>query len=433
MKLWEMFKKVVAVIIALYIFMFTCLGKVYASGGIIFAESLKYLVPLLQTVLVGSGAYTSDQVENMTDKMLIEASGDLGNMSAEAFIQLVADLGISVYLDDTVNGMVGSSLGGLVLKDWILSHQDDVKTKFVGSDFDMKGYGAICIVQNSVDTCFYYGDYGVVTQFDGYNSYTMYGNGTYEFYNTSNDVMYYSDSYIGSVGCGFDVNNAVKLYGDWRVLGEEGEEDIYEDAINPDGETIPESIGYVIINGITYPVNADGTVTIDGIDYPINSDGTVTVNNETYAPTYNITNVYTDDAAIDLLYDILQQLEKMTIVETEDTTALPGLEDAVLPDALAASDLAGLQMPSGITSVFPFCIPFDVYYGIRLLAADPVAPRFEIPFEIPEIGVFPGYKSSVVIDFAEYDKYFKVVRWGTYFIAVMGICFLSFKIVKGNT
>lgn len=143
------------------------------------------------------------QIADNLYNTIIDIGDNVGNMSADVLnnlFEVIKQLGIDIgdFWDDYANehGIQGES------------------------NVDMKGYGAICITQNAVDTCIYYGDYGVITYFDnygGYNGYTLYGNGIFEFYSTSNGGLYYSDSYTNSQGCGYDSDNIVKIYGDWRT------------------------------------------------------------------------------------------------------------------------------------------------------------------------------------------------------------------------
>lgn len=64
-------------------------------------------------------------------------------------------------------------------------------------------------------------------------------------------------------------------------------------------------------------------------------------------------------------------------------------------------------------SKFPFCLPYDIYYAFKLIAADPDAPRFEIDLMTPyknRISFFGDTK--IVIDFDDYPIVGQVSRWG---------------------
>ena len=133
---------------------------------------------------------------------------------------------------------------------------------------------------------------------------------------------------------------------------------------------------------------------------------------------------------IDLLNQILSKIDDIDVIEPDTTKDLvDSITDSV--DISVSEELSDYMMPTGISSVFPFCLPFDLYRGIRLLSVKPVAPVLEIPFEVPEFGLFKGYKTTLTIEFEKYDKYFSVFRWGIYFIFALGLVFISTKIVKG--
>ncbi len=85
--------------------------------------------------------------------------------------------------------------------------------------------------------------------------------------------------------------------------------------------------------------------------------------------------------------------------------------DQTVEQAMTDPDSLGALM---ITK-FPFSIPWDVYKAIKLLAAPPVTPKFEVDFMQPMahmVGGFPG-DTTMVIDFSEYEIVGIVTRWTT--------------------
>lgn len=192
------------------------------------------------------------------------------------------------------------------------------------------------------------------------------------------------------------------------------------------------------------PIAVDGSITLpDGTKVYPNSDGTYNIDNRVYSPTYNI-GAYDDSALLGLLQQILQKVgelenklefekEKEEDKELEDKQqeALDELDEAT--DAATDADVLSKYTYSSMkwANIFPFCIPWDFVRGVKLLSASPVAPKFTIPFEIPEFGSFGGYKSEIVLDFSEYETYFKPVRWFTTTFFLISLGFITFKIVKG--
>lgn len=190
------------------------------------------------------------------------------------------------------------------------------------------------------------------------------------------------------------------------------------------------------------PIAVDGSITLpDGTKVYPNSDGTYNIDNRVYSPTYNI-GAYDDSALLGLLQQLLQKVgelenklefekekEEDKELEEKQEEAIEDLEEA----AAEAEDVLSQYTYSSTrwANIFPFCIPWDFVRGVKLLSASPVAPKFTIPFEIPEFGSFKGYKTEIVLNFSDYEKYFKPVRWFTTTFFLISLGFITFKIVKG--
>lgn len=381
------------------------------SAAFVGAVSLPALFTFLTAVLVAAGINSQTEVDGMTrsellnsyskhrqeiaEKKAAEDWADGWDIIKNALQDFIDDY--SVLSDDLAFG------------DWVQENQDSVATE---STIDLNGYGAVCIHYSNGELYkTVYGAYGIIF-INADNQIAVYTDSNY-----SGSVKYASDSYStsfsGSRVVGYfndGTTNSYLLSGDWRY-----DDGTPADDVTTESEDVPLPIGTVIIDGVTYTINDDGTITKDG---------------DTYYPDYDLS-VYDDSALIDLLKRLLELLNNATVPdETADEETDDIIED-VEPAVIEDADFGKLTMDKSIATVFPFCIPFDFYNGIKLLATDPVAPRFEVPFEIPQYGSFPGFKKMIVIDFSEYEKYFYVVRWGMFAIAMFGMCFLTFKIVKG--
>ncbi len=189
-------------------------------------------------------------------------------------------------------------------------------------------------------------------------------------------------------------------------------------------------IADTVYDDTTLPINPDGSITLpDGtVVYP-NADGTYTINGVDYSPDKNITDN-------DILNWILGQLAKdddITIPSDDADTDNPALDlDDALADAAAyEGDLSEFMLGSGITTVFPFCLPFDFVRGVKLLAVQPKAVNIKIPFTIPEFGSFGGVTEYIELDMEKYSGAFTVVRWLTTFGFLLTLVMISRKIVKG--
>lgn len=410
----KIIKRIAAII---FVAVFTISNIVMpVSAAFVGAASLPALFTLLAAVLVAAGINSQTEVDGMTRSDLLNSySEHRQEIANKQFAEDWSD-GWDIILDAVQNYVDTCTHDSEVITDnfgdWVQEHQDDVATK---SGIDLKGYGAVAqLTDTSYAPCVYteYCDYIVVSS-DGSSGLCV---NCHSFVHTSNLDVIHSLS-----GNFLLLSDKYYFSGDVRLEDGSPAYDYTEDEV-------PADIGTVIINGIEYPINDDGTVTIDGVTYTINDDGSLTVGDDTYYPDYDLP-VYDDTAIIDLLNDILGTLDDATI--PSDDTSTKDIIEGATPIAISDSDFSKLTMDKSISTVFPFCIPFDFYNGLKLLATKPVAPRFEVPFEIPQYGSFPGFKKMIVVDFAEYEKYFYVVRWGMFAISMFGMCFLTFKIVKG--
>lgn len=80
----------------------------------------------------------------------------------------------------------------------------------------------------------------------------------------------------------------------------------------------------------------------------------------------------------------------------------------------------------GLQSVFPFCIPFDLYAFVSCLAADPVAPSFTWRFYVPGI-----CDESIEIDLSEFDAAAQILRTMELLLFCVGLAFVTRKIIRG--
>ncbi len=116
------------------------------------------------------------------------------------------------------------------------------------------------------------------------------------------------------------------------------------------------------------------------------------------------------------------------------TDAVVAVAPDVAPDAAPETDPAldptDIEIVNNykfdLTQVFPFCLPFDLIRFLEALAAEPEAPRFEIPFVVPALGIDLTY----VIDLSFMDEVMEIVR----FCELVGFCFalvmLTPKMIK---
>lgn len=80
----------------------------------------------------------------------------------------------------------------------------------------------------------------------------------------------------------------------------------------------------------------------------------------------------------------------------------------------------------GLEKKFPFCLPFDIYYFLDALDAEPRAPAFTIVIPLHNFG-FEDY--PLKIDFSQFDPVFKIVRGCELFLACFGLVFVTKKMI----
>lgn len=89
-------------------------------------------------------------------------------------------------------------------------------------------------------------------------------------------------------------------------------------------------------------------------------------------------------------------------------------------------DFSGFQN-IGLSSVFPFCIPFDLKNALVGFNVTPADPIWEISFE----GTFMSAAGTYVLDMTKFEKLFAIVRFFIYGGFVVSLILLTRKIIKG--
>lgn len=126
------------------------------------------------------------------------------------------------------------------------------------------------------------------------------------------------------------------------------------------------------------------------------------------------------DIAIDIPADITIPVD----------VALP--EDVVTDEPIAGTDEATPYPGTGdytlaLADFFPFCIPFDIYKMLSLLAADPVAPSFTWQFYTPGGGTIP-----IDVDLSGFNTVAAVLRAVETLAFCVGLGFVTKKLLFGS-
>lgn len=109
----------------------------------------------------------------------------------------------------------------------------------------------------------------------------------------------------------------------------------------------------------------------------------------------------------------------------EDTSIAYDAESVVQDQVVdtpqtSVSDQAGDYTSPGLQSVFPFCIPFDIYNFLSCLAADPVAPSISWRFYLPGL-----CDEQVEIDLAQFNTVAQIVRTMELLAFIVGLAFVT--------
>lgn len=84
------------------------------------------------------------------------------------------------------------------------------------------------------------------------------------------------------------------------------------------------------------------------------------------------------------------------------------------------------QAAEKITSVFPFCVPFDIYKAFKSMHSTAVAPVFETELYFPSIDFTFYFK----VDMADYESVAYVLRWGIFLLFIVGLMAGTYKLIK---
>ena len=88
---------------------------------------------------------------------------------------------------------------------------------------------------------------------------------------------------------------------------------------------------------------------------------------------------------------------------------------------------AGEYAVPGLETIFPFCIPFDIYAFCSALNADPVAPSFEWRMQYAPLGLDYTFE----IDLSAFDSVAQVLRTMELLAFCVGLAFWTRHLIRG--
>lgn len=80
-----------------------------------------------------------------------------------------------------------------------------------------------------------------------------------------------------------------------------------------------------------------------------------------------------------------------------------------------------------LSSLFPFCVPFDLIRLFKVLESAPQAPYWEIPFDVPSIGLHYEF----VIDMSQFDTLAQIFRACETIGFICGLILITRKLIRG--
>lgn len=268
----------------------------------------------------------------------------------------------------------------------------DSRVKKYGNEYNRSGYTNIFTVsKDMISNMFTF----ATSSLYFFNTQTYYLGGL--DMSESKYTTYFPGFGLDSIGKS-SIPDSFKL--DDRVLGETGALSLSDKIIGAVGSldldltnNVVNSYGYVDVPSTTldYPYTGTWDSTLDGI-------GAIA-----WAPSTDIPIADTNVIA----------------------PTLPGTTDTDIPKVKDFTG-KGTDLSFDWKGVFPFCIPFDLIKFIQCFCADPEAPKFEIPVNIPKI-----YKGDIKVDLSGFDEVAALCRTLFDILFIIGLAYATRYLIKG--
>lgn len=111
-------------------------------------------------------------------------------------------------------------------------------------------------------------------------------------------------------------------------------------------------------------------------------------------------------------------------VPDPDPAPDPALDPSTDSDSVPDDVVSQLQASGDITTLFPFCIPFDLARLIKGMQAKKAPPVFHFEYKFKKI----NYTFKVDVDLSDYEKYISIFRSGMMISYVIGLMFLTVRV-----
>ncbi|RHQ44528.1 MULTISPECIES: hypothetical protein [unclassified Roseburia] len=217
------------------------------------------------------------------------------------------------------------------------------------------------------------------------------------------------------------------LYSTIPIDGVRG--DLAPDVIFPNilgGLSVPDSI-LDLINSGTYPDAYD--VVTPGQTAGEDEAGNRVINGDIDVPVSDIPvgGVAEGDAVIDLPIPGVTPVDKVgDVVIDTDIPIDDVIDDSTNPDP-PTDDKDNQLKYEGWTTIFPFCIPFDLVRCFEVLKAKPVAPDWEYTLRVDSL----NFEYTFHLNFNKVRPLVTIFRTGVLLTFIVGLILVTRNIIKG--
>ena len=136
----------------------------------------------------------------------------------------------------------------------------------------------------------------------------------------------------------------------------------------------------------------------------------------------------TDETITDYTPDVARDIasaDKVLDDTSTDDKDKPGDKDNDKDKTGTTPKVPAIGLPEILFKTkFPFCLPWDLYNLFAVLAAEPEAPKFVIPYKNNMLGIDEEY----VLDFSKYEDAAKIIRFFTGAGFVLALILISRKL-----
>lgn len=133
------------------------------------------------------------------------------------------------------------------------------------------------------------------------------------------------------------------------------------------------------------------------------------------------------DYSPDLARDISNvDVSDSDIADTDTDTSDKTDTDNDTPSITKPGGLPAMSLPEVLfKEKFPFCLPWDLYNVFVILNAEPVAPKFDIPFKLERLGIDYVF----TIDLSDYEQFALISRVSLSITFIIALILLSRKVI----